>query len=114
MSEEPIRLISQRDLTDGIRRIRRRRWLFWVVLAIGFAGVVASRSFFPAVLLWLFVPNIAWYVLWWSRCPRCDRFFFTGFVWSPLFRRRCQGCGLRLHGLQLEHRELRDQEERKR
>src|SRR2546428_5006234 len=98
MSEEPIRLISQRDLTSGILRLRRRRWLVWIVLAIGFVGVVESRSFFPAVLLWLLVPNIVWYVLWWSRCPRCDQFFFTGFVWSPLLRRRCQSCGLRLRG----------------
>jgi len=45
MSEEPIRLISQRDLTSGILRLRRRRWLFWIVLAIGFVGVVESRFF---------------------------------------------------------------------
>jgi hypothetical protein len=95
---EPIRLVGERDVAAGLRRIRRWRWLLLVVVLLGGVVVVLSRSLVPAMLLWLLAPNIVWFILTWSRCPRCDEFFFTGFALSPLFGRRCQNCGLKLRG----------------
>ena len=93
-----------RLMPQQIRRLRR----IFIILVFGWPifGVLAFEAGIPLglILMWHLMVVVMWQVLWWTRCPRCDGFFFSRimfffFAVISIFRRRCCNCGLDIRPL---------------
>lgn len=95
---------SPRDLASGLRVVRRRRLLTWLVVA-GYlpameAVLVITRSQGAAIrafLVWFVILFLVAFRLALARCPRCGNYFhMNGMTFLPL--RRCLHCQLHVSG----------------
>jgi len=87
----------------GLRRIRRRRTVLLVYIAVGLVGVAvlassrhADRYAMFAFALWLIGAIAPTLTVGLSRCPRCLRRFHGNDSQGNVFARACLNCGLRL------------------
>lgn len=94
--------MSDPTLSEGLSRVRRRRWFLWgmigIYLPLIWLSLRLTRSdAHTAVVfaLWFAFLVAASCLASFARCPRCGNYFHVhGFV--PLFVRRCVHCGLHL------------------
>lgn len=103
-----MRPILHHGVREGLTRIKYLRVaVIALVLAWPAVGIVAFEIGLPLFAVFL-VCGVCWTMLWavliWSRCPRCERFFFpsvTPFLFPAIamFRRRCCECGLDIRQL---------------
>lgn len=87
-------------LQSGLKKVRNRRWLLWLVILIYIPGLfltmsaglgsgAMSKLFFVWVGLLCVVVGLATVV----KCPRCNKTFHTnGPTFLPV--RKCVHCGL--------------------
>jgi len=91
---------------QGLRVMRRRRWLTWATIPVWLIGGLAlavwldDPKYMPFILIVLGVPIIAVQSVYWlSRCPRCGYGFFARGKSRAAFLGRgksCRQCGLAL------------------
>lgn len=92
---------------EGLRKIRSRRFWFWLELAIYlpllFVAIQLAHSrLLVALIATLSAAALARFagLAAFSRCPRCGRYFHSTTsnptLWN-LLTRRCLHCGLPLH-----------------
>jgi hypothetical protein len=94
----------------GLRVIRRRRQgLIYSALIVPLIGVaVVIALFTKPMIAVLAIPTLIGFGLWhalrlrWSRCPRCNEYFFGHYSKDDAFDMRqhedkCQHCGLPLY-----------------
>jgi hypothetical protein len=87
-------------------RIKRLRLVF-IGLVFGWPvfGIVAFQAGarLPFIMIWFLAVIVMGQVLWWTRCPRCEGFFFSRLFFFvaliEMFRRRCCQCGLDIRQL---------------
>ena len=101
-----LRPVLHRGVRAGLTRIKRLRWALiawffgWPVV-----GVVTFEIGFPlfaVFIVWCLVGLGLWNVLIWSRCPRCDGYFYAPALFITImwvFRRKCSACGLDIRQL---------------
>lgn len=90
------------DLTEGLKKVRGRRWLMWFVIVAYVPGLLitldmnASTSAMGWLFgLWVFLLCIVVGLATVAKCPRCDKPFHTnGPTFLPV--RKCVHCGLHL------------------
>lgn len=99
------RLIEQQELPlealrEGLRKVRSRRWLLWLIIfvyipglvvamGVGLPGSIMSKLFFLWVALLCVAVGMATVV----KCPQCGNTFHTnGPTFLPV--RKCVHCGL--------------------
>lgn len=90
------------DFSEGLVRIRRRRWLLWTVLltylpAIWLSLKVTESDRKTAVVfgIWVAMAAVAGCVAAAARCPRCGNYFHLMGL-TPVWVRKCLHCGLGL------------------
>lgn len=94
--------ISLQELKPGLKKIRRRRWFFWItIMAYLPAMLIALRTSQPnqavgiVFIIWILCLIIAVTLLALVRCPQCGNcFHMNGFLFRPV--RRCFHCKLHL------------------
>ncbi|MFH1985624.1 MAG: hypothetical protein ABIL58_27635 [Pseudomonadota bacterium] len=89
------------DLKEKVRKILFRRniavlSIFLFVPLVGltdyfFRSKTVSLSFAG---LFLFVIGLQIFILNFSKCPRCHKFFFWSKLWANVFSSKCMNCGL--------------------
>jgi hypothetical protein len=104
---EELRPVIHRGVRQGLARIKylRRALIAWF-LGWPVAGVLSFEMGIPVFavfVVWCAIGFALWNLLIWSRCPRCDEFFYPGIVFFVsifwVFRRRCSQCGLDIRQL---------------
>jgi cell division protein FtsW (lipid II flippase) len=101
VSVEEIEEIGPQELETGLKKIRRRRWFFWLtILAYLPAMLFALRSpqsgqaVIITFVVWVLVLVVAVALMALVRCPNCGNcFHMNGFLFRPV--RQCYHC--RLH-----------------
>lgn len=103
--------ISYDDLQPGLKKIRNRRWLLWLVILTYLPGLVVAMGagltssalsylFFAWVGLLCVAVGMATVV----KCPGCDKPFHTnGPTFLPV--RKCVHCGLAVNADKVSRRE---------
>lgn len=94
--------ISHHELKTGLRKIRRRRWFFWIVImsylpAMLFALKTSQpgRTVGIAFGSWIFFLTAAVVLVALVRCPQCGNcFHMDGYLFRPV--RKCFHCRLHL------------------
>lgn len=90
-------------LTRGLSRIRRRRWLLWLVLIVYLPTMAATQKItgsfndsLPVFFIWFLVllAVMAYSAL--ARCPRCNNYFHVNGM-ILLYLRNCLHCQLHLN-----------------
>lgn len=86
---------------EGVRRIRRRRILSFILFLsyVPSVGVIhtwtGSDTIAITVGLMIFVTiGGLWLLLALAKCPRCKKLFFSKWYWSNGFSSKCLHCGL--------------------
>ena len=96
-------MTDESDLTIGIKKLRRRKrlpvFLFLILMPIMFILNFVENNYFAAKLVYyLFAISLIFsiFLFFFTKCPRCER-YFQGF-WGLLnpFRNECVHCGLRI------------------
>lgn len=99
------RAADQFDAVEqGLRKIRRRRWLLWSIFltylpAIWLSLRITGSDRKTAVVfgVWVLLAAVAGGLVAFARCPRCGNYFhMKGLV--PVWVRRCLYCRLHLKG----------------
>lgn len=95
--------ISPAELREGLRKIRLRRWVLWLlilaylpmmIVALGSSNSGRMVVIFFIVWVLLLIVAVARMAL--ARCPRCGNcFHMSGYLFRPV--RRCFECGLHLN-----------------
>jgi hypothetical protein len=85
----------------GLRRIRARRRLVWITLAVALPSIYlvslvwsAAFDFMMAVAILAFGAATVWHSM--SRCPRCGGLFNAKWYWGSIWASACLHCGLPL------------------
>jgi len=94
--------ISHEELQHGLKKIRRRRWFFWITIMVYLPAMLfALQSSQPnqavgiVFVVWILFLIVAVTLLALVRCPQCGNcFHMNGFLFRPV--RRCYHCKLHL------------------
>jgi hypothetical protein len=107
MTPQELRPVLHRGVREGLARIKYLRLAFIAfTLSWPVVGVLAFEMHLPllgVMAVWGTGGLALWMMLMWSRCPRCEAFFYSRMmflvpaVW--VFRRRCSECGLDIRQL---------------
>jgi len=92
--------VSSQEIEIGLKKIRRRRWFFWVtILAYLPAMLLALQSpqsgqaVVITFVVWVLVLIVAVVLMALVRCPNCGNcFHMNGFLFRPV--RKCYHCQL--------------------
>lgn len=99
--------VLHRGVREGLTRVKYLRLIF-IILILGWPifGIVAFESgiSFGLTAMWVFGAMAVWLTLLFTRCPRCQGYFYprvTFFILPAIgmFRRRCSECGLDIRQL---------------
>ena len=91
------------DLGPGLSKVRRRRWLLWLVL-IAYLPTMwttqqITRSFqgsLPVFFAWLALLILVTVVSALAKCPRCGHYFHMNGM-ALLYLRKCLHCQLHIN-----------------
>jgi len=94
--------------SPGYRRLRLRRWLFWLVLIVYLPMMLVAQKLFPgkqalvtAFCIWLGMLVVSALAVALVRCPACGQtFHMNGMTFLPV--RRCLHCGVHIKQLAKE------------
>lgn len=94
--------LTPEELRRGLRKIRHRRWLLWILILIYLPlMMLALRSADPghtvvnAFIAWVVALIVAVSLMALVRCPQCGNcFHMSGYLFRPV--RRCFHCRLHL------------------
>lgn len=87
----------------GLRSIRRRRKMLWIVTASYFPQIWLAIEFSGSNTAVAIVFTV-WFIMFWNcvvlvafaRCPSCDNYFHIKYFFPTYHKRRCLHCGLSL------------------
>jgi predicted ferric reductase len=99
---EAEKTVEVKDLGPGLGKVRRRRWLLWIVLLAYLPTMWTTqqitRSFqgsLPVFFGWLVLLVVAAAVSAAARCPRCGKHFHVNGM-ALLYLRKCLHCQLHI------------------
>ena len=99
--DEPEELDPQ-ELRAGLKKIRRRRWFFWIMIMIYLPAMLVAlkmpqsgQAVVTVFVVWVLLLIVAVILMTLVRCPRCGNcFHMNGYMFRPV--RRCYHCGLHI------------------
>lgn len=99
----PSEAVDPAALSQGLKRIRRRRWLLWTVLIVYLPTMSITQKIthsfqgsLPVFFLWFLVLLAAMGFSAVARCPRCKNYFHVNGM-ILLYLRNCLHCQLHLN-----------------
>lgn len=88
----------------GLKEIRRRRTIMWVVFILYLPVMVAAMFVFDESVIpyaawsWMAALAVCATRVSFSKCPRCNKLFHTTMIWGDPWTRRCLHCRQSLNG----------------
>ncbi|TSK09013.1 MAG: hypothetical protein FPO08_06875 [Geobacter sp.] len=87
----------------GLRSIRRRRKMLWIVIGIYFPQIWLTIEFSGSNTA-VTIVFIVWFIMLWNcvmlvafaKCPSCDNYFHIKSFFPTYHKRHCLHCGLSL------------------
>jgi len=87
------------ELRAGLKKIRRRRWFFWIMIMIYLPAMLVAlqspqsgQAVVTVFVVWILLLIVAVTLMALVRCPRCGNcFHMNGFLFRPV--RKCYHCG---------------------
>lgn len=90
-------------IREGLRKIRRRRWMLWSVLIVYLPTMWITQKIthsfnksLPVFFGWFLVMLAAMAISAVVRCPRCGNYFHVNGI-TLLYLRRCLHCQLHIN-----------------
>jgi len=99
--DEPEEL-DPHELSAGLKKIRRRRWFFWIMIMIYLPAMLVAlqmpqsgQAVVTVFVAWILLLIVAVTLMALVRCPQCGNcFHMNGFLFRPV--RKCFHCKLHL------------------
>lgn len=99
---EEMEEISPQELKTGLKKIRRRRWFFWLTILAYLPAMLfalqspqSGRAVVVTFVVWVLVLIVAVTLMALVRCPYCGNcFHMNGFFFRPV--RQCFHCKLHI------------------
>ncbi len=102
MTEAEAEEISPQELKGGLKKIRGRRWFFWITIMAYLPAMYlalqtsqSGQTIVVVFIVWVLVLIVAVALMALVRCPQCGNcFHMNGFLFRPV--RKCFHCRLHL------------------
>ena len=99
---EEMEEISPQELKTGLKKIRRRRWFFWLTILAYLPAMLfalqspqSGQAVVVTFVVWVLVLIVAVTLMALVRCPYCGNcFHMNGFFFRPV--RKCFHCKLHI------------------